>query len=118
MNASYTKLKDGDWGVRIEGTLDKGTRTEITVTKRSGETKTEKVVVLWSGKGISLAKIITKSTRSSGSSGYSRSGRNYGRSYGGRRRERFQDDEGCSWPCHVCGRFCRSGENQYCVNNR
>ena len=117
MNATYTKLKDGSWGVRIEGTLDKGAKSEVTVTKRSGETKTESVIVLWSGNGVSLAKIVKSGH--SGVGGYNRyTGRSYTRFNKGRRRERYQEDEGCSWPCHTCGKLCFSGEHGYCPNNR
>ena len=33
--ASYTKLRDGSWGVRISGVKSKGASFEVTVTKNS-----------------------------------------------------------------------------------
>ena len=46
--ATYTKLKDGSWGVRAAGKLAAG--ATITVTKKDGSTKTETVKsVLWTG---------------------------------------------------------------------
>jgi len=49
MNAVYTKLKDGSWGIRVHGCASIGQK--ITVTKRSGESRTERVSkVLWTGK--------------------------------------------------------------------
>ena len=54
--ATYTKLKDGSWGVRVEGTAKSG--QSVTVTKKSGETKSETIGrVLWSGNGISLCSV-------------------------------------------------------------
>lgn len=45
---SYTKLKDGSWGLRIEGTATKG--QSVTIQTKSGERKTEVVGnVLWTG---------------------------------------------------------------------
>lgn len=39
--ATYTKLRDGSWGIRVAGTATPG--QSVTVTKKSGETKTEVV---------------------------------------------------------------------------
>ena len=56
MNATYTKLKDGNWGLRIQGITDN--LNAVTVTKKSGEIKTEYVGrILWRGNGIMLATI-------------------------------------------------------------
>ena len=65
---TYTKLRNGDWGLRIDGSVEAG--ATVTATKKSGETKTERVGrVLWAGNGITLASIATNGTgRSSGSS--------------------------------------------------
>ena len=52
IEGTYTKLKDGEWGVRLTGNLtgvEKGDEFTIIVTKRSGETKAEEVKVLWIG---------------------------------------------------------------------
>lgn len=56
MQATYTKLKSGDWGIRVLGVVAEG--SSITVTKKSGETRTEVIrKVLWFGNGISLCAI-------------------------------------------------------------
>lgn len=56
MSATYTKLKSGNWGVRIEGAAQAG--QTITVTKRDGSTKSETIErVVWSGNGVSLCAI-------------------------------------------------------------
>lgn len=63
---TYTKLKDGSWGVRAEGTVKAG--AVLTVTKKDGSTKTETVkVALWSGNGITLCAIVPTKSDSGGS---------------------------------------------------
>ena len=48
-SASYTKLKDGSWGVRVPGKATDG--QQITVRKKDGSTKPETIkTVLWTGK--------------------------------------------------------------------
>lgn len=55
---TYTKLRDGSWGLRGDG-LAAGAK--VTVTKKSGESKVETVgKVLWTGNGVSLATIATE----------------------------------------------------------
>lgn len=47
--ATYTKLNNGDWGIKVTG--DIATGASVTVTKRDGSTKTEIVgKVVWTGK--------------------------------------------------------------------
>lgn len=49
MTATYTKLRDGSWGIRVAGSARAG--ATITVHKKSGETRSETVArVLWTGK--------------------------------------------------------------------
>lgn len=57
--ATFTKLRDGDWGLRIVGPHAVEPGQTITVMKKSGETSSERVgEVVWSdGKGVTLAKI-------------------------------------------------------------
>jgi hypothetical protein len=56
MSATYTKLKSGEWGLRIEGTAKPG--ETVTVRKKSGEQETRTVgKVVWSGNGISLCTV-------------------------------------------------------------
>lgn len=60
MTASYTKLKSGEWGIRVEGGTPKSGE-RITVVKKSGETKTETIAkVVWSGNGVVLCAIQTQ----------------------------------------------------------
>lgn len=49
--ATYSKLRDETWGVRMEGASvpPKGTTATVTVTKKSGDTKVETVTILWCG---------------------------------------------------------------------
>jgi hypothetical protein len=54
--ATYTKLKSGDWGIRVQGIVRAGDK--VTVRKKSGESKVETVEkVLWAGDGVSLCMI-------------------------------------------------------------
>lgn len=56
MAASYTKLKSGGWGVRVEGQVKEG--DTVTVTKKSGEKKQETVSrVLWRGDGVAICEV-------------------------------------------------------------
>jgi len=56
MQASYTKLRSGDWGIRVEGRATTG--QSVTVTKRDGSRQTVCVDrVVWSGEGVSLCSI-------------------------------------------------------------
>lgn len=72
--ASYTKLRSGEWGVRSTTPIEAG--QVVSVTKKSGETKTETISkVLWSGNGVWLASIGARSD--------SRSGRRTSGRYGG-----------------------------------
>jgi hypothetical protein len=82
---TFTKLRDGSWGLRGLGLV---AGTTVTVTKRSGQTKRETVGrVMWTGDdGLSIASIA--------------SARRASRSYGS------YDDEYCGYPCPVTGRKC------------
>lgn len=54
--ATYTKLRDGSWGVRAPAGVTVG--QTITVVKKSGESKTETIAhVVWEGNGVALCKI-------------------------------------------------------------
>lgn len=47
--ATYTKLTNGDWGIKVTGDISAG--ASVTVTKRDGSTKSEIVgKVVWTGK--------------------------------------------------------------------
>ncbi len=54
--ATYSKLRNGSWGVRVEGSVSPG--QSVTVTTKAGKTKTETVgKVIWQGSGVSLCSI-------------------------------------------------------------
>lgn len=73
MKASYTKLKSGDWGVRVVGEKPDVGAT-ITVTKKDGATKTETVEkVVWSDPD---GRTHLLAVRPSGTTSQIRSGRN------------------------------------------
>jgi hypothetical protein len=56
MANTYTKLRDGSWGVRIHGSASAG--QTVNVTKKSGEVKAETICrVIWTGNGVTLASI-------------------------------------------------------------
>lgn len=56
MTATYTKLRDGSWGIRATNAVAPG--ASISVTKKSGENKIENIGrVIWSGNGVWLATI-------------------------------------------------------------
>lgn len=57
MTASYTKLKNESWGVRVQGAAVKPGQT-ISVKKQSGEVKSETIEkIVWTGNGVSLCSI-------------------------------------------------------------
>lgn len=86
IQASYTKLRDGSWGARVEGRVAPG--AQITVRKRSGEAKQETVGrVVWSEQGVSLVTLQASAAPQGGS------GRR------GSYRRRNEDDE-----CELCGK--------------
>lgn len=76
--ATYTKLRNGRWGVRVAGNTT--TDAIVTVTKRSGEQKLEKVEkVLWTGKDrdgktVSLCAISSAPATSDNGSSHSGAG--------------------------------------------
>lgn len=53
MTATPTKLRDGTWGARVQGTVQSGDR--ITITTRAGKSWTAVIArVVWTGQGVSL----------------------------------------------------------------
>jgi hypothetical protein len=56
MKATYTKLRSGEWGIRVEGNPKIG--QTLTVIKKSGESRNETIAkIVWSGGGVSLCAI-------------------------------------------------------------
>lgn len=94
---SYTKLKSGAWGVRVQGTKpDAG--SSVTVRTKAGAEKTETIIeVLWSGadktsgETVSLCSIAQRARPSNGN------GNGGGNSYGRR------------YECEDCGEYVTPG---------
>lgn len=81
MKATYTKLKTGGWGIRIEGKPPEG--TTVTVTKKSGAVQNETVgKILWTDGEITLAEIGGKPTTARKNDGRSALERKYMNQYG------------------------------------
>lgn len=81
MSATYTKLRDGSWGIRGPAAEIQSYKN-VTVTKKDGTSKTEMVVsVVWSGNGVSIATIAKLENKGG-----------YGAS---RRRRQDEDHEDC-----------------------
>ena len=90
MKTTYSKLRDGSWGVRG---IDLKEGQSVTVTKRSGETKTETVgKIVWrDASDLCVATIAGKERKSSPGRGYNR--------------QCSCDDECCRPVCR-CGSHC------------
>ncbi len=55
--ATYTKLNDGSWGIRVSGPVKVG--DFLTVSKRDGSAKQETVkAVLWTKDSVSLCSVV------------------------------------------------------------
>ena len=60
MLATYAKLRDGSWGVKLNTENPPQPGTIIKVTKKSGETKEEQLKqIIFKGSGITLASIAS-----------------------------------------------------------
>jgi hypothetical protein len=56
MDATWTKLKIGGWGARVEGSAKQG--DELTITRRDGAVAVRWVnAVVWSGQGVTLCTV-------------------------------------------------------------
>ena len=54
---TYTKLRSGEWGMRVQGNKPTSGDT-LTVSKKDGTTKVETVAqVVWSGQGVHVCAI-------------------------------------------------------------
>lgn len=72
MRTTYAKLKSGEWGLRVQGAASEGAM--VTVTKRDGSTKVERIgKVIWRGGGITLCAIDAGAPRSSDRDSYGNS---------------------------------------------
>lgn len=64
MNATYTKLKSGEWGVRVDGCPDLAAGDVIEVTKRDGSTEVEQIErVLFRSGSAAICAISRKAAR-------------------------------------------------------
>lgn len=92
MNATYTKLNSGEWGVRVEGARP-SVGDVLDVRKRSGETKQERVAgIVWEGNGVVLCTISAAAKR--------RGGRDY--------------SDGCDCSDGCCSRGCHCSYDCNC----
>jgi hypothetical protein len=90
MMSTYTKLRDGSWGVRVPGSTTPGSL--VTVAKKDGTTKLETIGrVLWAGDGVALCTITPSEARPQ-------------RCYTGKTYER-----GVGMTCDECGEHARPG---------
>jgi hypothetical protein len=70
MSNTYTKLKNGSWGVRAAGKVNDG--ASLTVAKKDGSTKIEHVEkVLWTGKDSRTGETISLCAISQSGHGHS-----------------------------------------------
>lgn len=95
--ATPAKLRNGNWGARVSGSVREGDSIEIT-TKAGKSWMATVAKVVWSGNGISI--VATKSRKSN--SGYTPAVRN-SRGYV---TERGHHDGYCGYDCPVTGRKC------------
>lgn len=94
--ATPTKLRNGEWGARVQGAVREG--DEIQVTTKAGKTWTARVAnVVWTGDGVAI--VATESRRSSGYVPAIRDSRGYVR-------ERGHYEGYCGYRCPVTGRKC------------
>lgn len=86
VEGTYTKLRSGDWGIRVQGIPQPG--QQVLVRRKDGKAKWERVDrVLWKGDGIALCSIAMPNVRPS-----------YGPRFPSRR------DDGATKVCWECGR--------------
>ncbi|NCA14195.1 MAG: hypothetical protein EBS89_08700 [Proteobacteria bacterium] len=94
MSATYSKLRDGSWGLRIAGRVAPG--EQVTVTKRSGETRTETVRhIIWQAPDGS----VTLAAIQKGGAAPRTNRATYGRGYRG----------DSSYTCDECGEHATPG---------
>lgn len=110
---TYTKLRDGSWGLRIAGAAQPGARVSVA-------TKTETVGrVLWTGNGISLATIAQSDRQSTGTDARTMpsDGQLYAGAAGGVRHRTGANRRAGS--CERCGTHLAvgAGRLEYCVED-
>lgn len=101
---TYTKLKDGSWGLRIEGSATPG--QTVSISTKGGAVKTEIVgAVLWTGKDNKTKQTISLCSKSEGS---------LAKSY---RRPGDGGPRG-SQPCYMCGSYyCEGARGGLCEDD-
>ena len=96
MNATFTKLRSGEWGVKVGGTVRAG--DEVVVSKKDGSQSRERVEkVVYAGNGISICAIKKRKPAA--------------------RRRRDDDGDYCGGICPVRGSRCcaKNGPCHDCV---
>lgn len=98
MSNTYTKLKDGSWGIKVEGKAVDG--QNVAVTTKAGKDKNETIKrVLWTGKDYMTGRIVSLCAIHQRE--YANSGRTYDNAI-----ERRSNGNYCGYPCPVTGRIC------------
>ena len=96
--ARPTKLRNGDWGARVEGTVRKG--DTITITTKSGKSWDATVTrVIWTDSGVSIVSTASTSKSKSDYVPAVRNSRGYVT-------DRGHYDGYCGYPCPVSGKKC------------
>ena len=93
INATPTKLRSGDWGAKVQGSVQHGDALRITT--KAGKSWTATVAkVIWSGDGVAIV-----ATAKNGYTPAVRDSRGYVT-------DRGHYDGYCGYPCPVSGRKC------------
>ena len=97
---SYTKLKDGTWGIRGAGLVE---GTTVQVTKKSGETKSATVgQIIWTGADKKTGAVISLARIAQSGSGRSSRTSSYGDYCGYQCPVSRKTCNAANGPCHDC----------------
>ena len=109
MTATYTRLRQGDWGIRVTGAEVPAEGDTVTVRKKDGQERREVVLkVIWSGTGKysgALEHLCAIVQRAAGA---------------GRRRGKRHDGQPCAngcgarLNCSECGEWVNCGDGSRC----
>jgi len=96
--ATYTKLRSGEWGVKVQGTTEAG--KNVVVTKKNGDTKNARILkVIWTNGKVSICAIARNNGRSNGYVPAKRDSRGYVT-------QRGHHEGYCGYDCPVTGLKC------------
>lgn len=115
LTGTWTKSHTGEWRARIVGDHPEDLKgKKVLMRRRNGDESTAEITgVAWEGKDKKTDEpVIVANVRplNDGPKAKKRANSAYGR----RSRRRFEEDEGSSFPCHVCNGYCMSGDMGYC----